>query len=142
MNSKLIGIGTAWLVLLAPTLAADIDPNRGCKTNPYLVGACYAIRGRIGAYNGTPSMRIWPVGSSRLLGVLSSENEILPDNIRGKVSFEHRVYADLVVCPFTKAQPGVMQLVCVETATNVSFGPSIKERREGSHNDGTGGRND
>jgi hypothetical protein len=28
------------------------------------------------------------------------------------------VYADFLVCPFTKSKPGVMQRVCIESAKN------------------------
>lgn len=64
-------------------------------------------------------MRIWPVGSSRLLGVVPAENEITPNNVKGLVSFNRDVFAVLKVCPFTQERPGEMQLVCVEAAENV-----------------------
>lgn len=33
--------------------------------------------------------------------------------------FDDVVYADYKVCPLTKEKPGVMQIVCVESATNM-----------------------
>jgi len=117
MSSKLFGL--VLLLAIAPVFAAEVNPSLGCKENPAVVSACYLLRGRISAYNGTPSLRIWPVGSSRLLGILPSEHEIVPNNIRGKVSFGQSVFADLEVCPFTQARSGAMQFVCVESATNV-----------------------
>jgi len=117
MNSTLIG--TVLFFAIAPALGAEINPSLGCKGNPAVVSACYSLRGRISTYNGTPSLRIWPVGSARLLGVLPTENEIMPNNIRGKVSFGQSVFANLEVCPFTQARSGAMQFVCVESATNV-----------------------
>lgn len=121
MNSKLIS--ALLLFIVSPALAADIDTALGCKNNPAVVSACYSLRGRIAAYNGTPSLRIWPVGSARLLGVQPSENEIMPKNIRGKVSFEQSVYANFEVCPFTQPRPKVMQLVCIESAANIEVQP-------------------
>ena len=117
MNPKLIGM--VLLLAIAPALAAGVSPSLGCKENPALVSSCYSLRGRISAYNGTPTLRIWPVGSTRLLGILPSEHEIVPNNIRGKVSFGQSVFANLEVCPFTQARSGAMQFVCVESATNV-----------------------
>lgn len=116
---KLTLAGIVQLFVLVPGLATDIDLVHGCKENPAVVAACYSIRGRIAAYNGTPSLRIWPVGSTRLLGVLPSEHEIVPDNVRGMVSFKQSVYANLEVCPFTPAHSRTMQFVCIESATNV-----------------------
>lgn len=121
MNPSLIG--SMLLFIVAPAVAVDINPADGCRKNPAVVAACYSIRGRIAAYNGTPSLRIWPVGSNRLLGILPVEHEIIPDNIRGKVSFESSVYANLEVCPFTFSQHGTMQFVCVESASNLWVGP-------------------
>jgi hypothetical protein len=64
-------------------------------------------------------MRIWWVGTTRILGVLPDEAEIVPEVVRKYVSTATNVYADSEVCPFTQRQPGVMQDVCVEAATNV-----------------------
>lgn len=121
MNSKLIA--TPLLLSVAPVRAAEINPSLGCKNNPAVVSACYSLRGRISAYNATPSLRIWPVGSRRLLGVLPTENEIVPSNVRGKVSFSQSVVANLEVCPFAQARPGTMQFVCIDSATNVVLKP-------------------
>ncbi len=70
--------------------------------------------------NGTPSLRIWRVGSKKILGVLPAENEIIPESLKDALNgFNKSVYADLEVCPFTKEQPGAMQMVCVESARNL-----------------------
>jgi hypothetical protein len=79
----------------------------------------------LSAYNGAPSARIWPVGSTRLLGV--SEQRFadpgvcnLPDAVARMLSFDRDVFADFVLCPFTPDEPGVMRLVCVDSATHVA----------------------
>ena len=70
--------------------------------------------------NGTPSLRIWRVGTDRILGVLPPEHEIIPKNLRSALKGFYRwVYADLQVCPFTKEKPGEMQMVCVESAEHL-----------------------
>lgn len=111
------------LGVCTPGIAGSIDPASGCKVNPAVVDACFSVRGRVSAYNGTPALRIWPVGTNRLLGIVPAENEIMPENIKGKVSFQKSVFATLEVCPFTPAHPRVMQLVCIESATNVEVRP-------------------
>ncbi len=76
-------------------------------------------------YNGTPTVRIWPVGTRRLL--LVSENRFrvegfanLPEDISRRLSWTSDLFADFEVCPFTPQEPGVAQLVCVEKAGNAS----------------------
>jgi len=104
-------------------IAGSIDAAAGCRGNPAVSGACFSVRGRVSAYNGTPSLRIWPVGTTRLLGIVPVENEIMPESIKNKVTFQQNVFATLEVCPFTPARPGVMQLVCVESATDIQVRP-------------------
>src|SRR5258708_28952 len=108
-------------MLLPASAQADgpIDPTKGCKSNPALVGACFALRGRVFPANGAYPMRIWPVGSKRYLGVLPPEDEIAPKSIKDEFSFNKNIYADLVVCPFSEQRAGEMQFVCIESARNL-----------------------
>jgi len=70
--------------------------------------------------NGTPSLRIWRVGTNRILGVLPPEDEIIPPNLKLALQgWDKWVYADLEVCPFTKEKRGEMQMVCVESAEHL-----------------------
>jgi hypothetical protein len=64
-------------------------------------------------------MRIWPVGTNRILGVIPSESEIVPEVIKQYVNWDTRLYGDFEVCPFTKEKPGEMQIVCVEAASKL-----------------------
>lgn len=92
----------------------------GCKSNPRLVGKCFVVRGRLSAYNGNPTFRIWREGTSRSLGVVPSEDpRSLPAELRSVASFEHDVLGVFTVCPFTTSKAGVMQFVCVEAARDV-----------------------
>jgi hypothetical protein len=68
-------------VLLALTLALGVAfarpayqtakeaKIRQCKGSYRLVGGCFVVRGRMAFYNGTHNVRIWPIGTHRLLGV-------------------------------------------------------------------------
>ena len=103
-----------------------------CAGRSDLVGPCFHVRGRAALFNGTPTVRIWRVGTTRLLGVSARgceapgcEAETIPAALRGVLDWEHPVFADFVVCPFTRERPGAMQFVCVESATRIRrAGPS------------------
>ena len=106
------------LALAAPRARAT------CREHPDLVGPCFRVRGRAAFYNGNPTVRIWKVGTRRLLGVSDSRCQLprcepLPEALRALLSWEHPVFADFEVCPFTRSRPGVMQFVCIAAASNL-----------------------
>jgi hypothetical protein len=79
-------------------------------------------------YGGAPSVRIWRVGTRRILGVSEQRFQLegycnLPTRIRERVAWDTDLFGDFVVCPFTPDEPGVMRLVCVESATNMIVRP-------------------
>jgi len=86
-----------------------------CGARKDKVGECYKVRGRLRGYAGYPRCRIWPVGSTRLLGV--ADPSALPSNVACGEGFE--VYADFLVCPLTEARPSGLQMVCVASAGNI-----------------------
>ena len=107
----------------------EIDMKLGCKNNPQLVDACFSVHGRLSAYNGNPSLRIWPIGTHRLLGVLKDEESLsIPENIRNLAGFDKDIYGDFLVCPLTRPEPGSMQFVCIEAASNVHAKSSLSSR--------------
>lgn len=94
--------------------------ERPCKKDPDIVDSCFMVHGRIQYGNGTPSLRIWRIGTNRMLGVFDPENEIIPDNLATQLTgFGVAVFGDFEVCPFTKSQPDAMQMVCVESARHL-----------------------
>ena len=102
----------------------SVSPSQSCKSDPDLVGACFTVRGRLSAWNGSPTWRISLPGSKHLLGVTStylpgSVGEILPNPV-GKVDWDVETYANFEVCPFSRPKPGTMQFVCIESATGVT----------------------
>jgi hypothetical protein len=95
-------------------------PYRPCREDPGIVDKCFTIHGRIQYGNGTPGLRIWRVGTDRMLGVFDPESEIIPDNLSEKLTgYEVAVFGDFEVCPFTKRRQGEMQMVCVESASHL-----------------------
>ena len=129
-----LGAGTlaAFLVICGLCQAAESVSKKSCKDHPQLSGPCFKLRGRLSIYNGTPSLRIWPVGTTRLLGVSEGrfahpDVDNIPAQVRARLgSFDDELFADFSVCPFENDKPGVMRLICVEAATNIL----LRQRRE------------
>lgn len=96
------------------------EPQVKCKGNPEVVGECKTIRGRLSLYNGNPGFRIWIVGTNRMLGVVPSECEIMPEDLLNifKTNVNAKVFADFEICPFTAEKEGHMQFVCIEAFSN------------------------
>ncbi len=108
------------LMLIAPVFASEQE----CKGNPKLVAACYLVHGRLSLGADTVTLRLWPVGTKRILGVTGgpilddSVDPIYPSTLKLPSEAED-IYGDFTVCPFTPERKGAMQLVCIESASHV-----------------------
>jgi hypothetical protein len=94
------------------------EASQACKTDPDVIGECFTLRGRLSAWNGSPTMRIWRVGTHRMLG---TKDDPLPVNLAKEMNWGIEAWGDFLVCPFTKEQPGVRQTVCIESADHLFF---------------------
>jgi len=94
---------------------SNAQTSATCKSRKDLAGECFKVRGRLRAYTLNPQCRIWPVGTTHLLGV--QDPGALPSNIACGEGFE--VYADFLVCPLTATRQSGMQMVCVASAANL-----------------------
>jgi hypothetical protein len=104
----------------------DQVKKKTCKEHPMLSGPCYKVRGRMSLSNGTPSVRIWPVRTKRILGISEGRFYVegysnVPEELVRQLTWENAMFADFIVCPFTDDKPGVMKLVCVESAENIEI---------------------
>jgi hypothetical protein len=98
----------------------EVTPQlQACKSDPDIVDACFTVHGRMSAWNGSPTLRIWRAGTNRILG--DHDDWPLPEALARQMDWEVEAWGDFEVCPFTKEKPGVMQMVCVESATNVTY---------------------
>jgi len=85
------------------------------------------IHGRLFVGNGTPSVRIVRIGTTRILGVLDRQSqpegdEVVPSSVDVLLNpdpFFIDVYGDYEVCPFDRTQFGRMQMVCIESASHL-----------------------
>jgi hypothetical protein len=116
---------TFFLVITLSFSTATAEPPVHCKDNPELVGACYVVHGRARFGNGTPALRIWPVGTKRMLRVTArpvaddADEPIVPKNLRFGPLGE--AFGDFEVCPFTPERKGEMQMVCIQSVKNLSI---------------------
>jgi hypothetical protein len=108
------------LLIAVPVFAAQ--PK--CKENPKIIGACYSVHGRVTLGADTVRLWLWPVGTNRMLGVTAgptpddADDPIYPQSLKFN-SGDEAIYGDFEVCPFTLERKGAMQLVCIETASNL-----------------------
>ena len=122
------------LLLLSPATifgqssSPTVKP-RPCRAQPKLIGKCFKVRGRLSLYNGAPTIRLWRAGTKRILGVSASYAQegfsSIPNEIEKQLDWETELWGDYLVCPFTRQQPGVMQMICIEEASRTS----VRKRR-------------
>ena len=123
-----IGVLVLLLLILTASVSARFDPQASsCRTRSDVIGKCFSVRGRLSVYNGTPSIRLWPIGTKRLLGIIDPNDvsnapgpTILPVEIKNKLDWDKDVFGDFLVCPLTRQQPGRMQTVCIESGKNLT----------------------
>lgn len=102
------------------TANADCKP---CRKHPGVIGPAFKIRGVLSFWNGSPSVRIWKVGTKRILGV--SEQRFYKEDYCNlpkwlpTIGIDEEITGDFVLYPFTKDKPGEMRLVCIDTIYNV-----------------------
>lgn len=90
-----------------------------CAAHEKIVGDCWELRGRIQLYDSPPIIRMWVVGSDRLLGLKPEQAPLMPDKVRKHLRSNVAIFADYRVCPFTAEKPGLMQMVCVDSAQHI-----------------------
>lgn len=104
--------------MLAPVLAALLF-GHSAAAFAAPTDDCRWVDGRLSAYNGTPTFRIWPKGTKRLLGVVdrsgaSEGASVLPAKAwKMKPSFNRDLWGSFRVCPQTPERAGWMTMVLV-----------------------------
>jgi len=128
----------AFWSLIASLAGQGVGPSQKPATTPTcharrdLVAPCLTVHGALRYYNGAPAVRIWKIGSARVLGVHGLDETglpespmvcPLPDGLRDTLEAGKEVIADFRVCPLTKERPGAMQLVCDDSASHIRAKP-------------------
>jgi hypothetical protein len=113
------------LVFSSTILGQDASKSslKPCRAQPSLIGKCFNVNGRLSLYNGAPTIRLWRVGTKRMLGVSASYSTAgyssIPAEIEDRLDWETEVWGDFLVCPFTRQKPKEMQMICIESVKNV-----------------------
>ena len=112
------------LALLPVSSSSWKFEDKSCREHPKLVGNCFTVHGRLSVYNGAPALRIWKVGTKRILGVSEQRFAIegyrnVPEEVRSKIDQDKALLGDYFVCPFTRSRKNEMQLVCIEKVSNL-----------------------
>jgi hypothetical protein len=112
-----LGVASLCVGALASALSSAA-PLR-CEAKSVVAGPCFTVHGRLRLYNGTPSIRIWPAGTTRLLGVTDAqfanfENPALPPPLDTSLDWNTAYIGDYTVCPLAPEKPGTMRTVCVQ----------------------------
>ena len=99
--------------------------EKTCREHPQINGKCFSVRGRLSVYNGAPAVRIWRIGTRRVLGISEQRFNLpgyrnLPESLAHELNGDNEILGDFLVCPFTRPKPREMQLVCIESAKNVT----------------------
>jgi len=103
----------------------DIKGNKiPCNKHPRIKGSCYWVHGRLSNYNGGITLRLWKIGTKRMLGIGDPEGNdncrFLPDEVyKSMTSFYTDIYGDFLFCPITAEEPGVMQFGCIQATKNL-----------------------
>lgn len=113
------------LTSCSAVLAQDApkSPGMPCRAQPSLVGKCFSVRGRLSLYNGAPTIRLWRVGTKRILGVSASYSNPgysnIPEEIEKLLNWENEVWGNFLVCPFTRQKAKQMQMICIQSGKNI-----------------------
>jgi len=122
-----IRIAASLLLILCgsvATISPPVSVEKSCREHPQLVGKCFNVHGRLSTYNGNPAVRLWRIGTKRVLGVSDQRFSLpgyrnIPEDLAKQLDGENEILGDFLVCPFTRPRPGEMQLMCIESAKNV-----------------------
>jgi len=122
-------LALAYSAVVAQALPQQSPAKRKvpCKT-PENATTCYWTRGRLSIYDGRPPLRLWKIGTTRILAIYSGPsikrgdekdmmNPELPGNVRTIFkSSQDRIFGEFEVCPISPDKPGEMQAACIESA--------------------------
>jgi len=117
--------------ILSSSLPAREAQDKSCRQHPKLIGKCFTVHGRLSVYNGAPALRIWKIGTKRMLGVSDQRFAVpgyrnVPETIQHQLNQDVDIFGDFLVCPFTKPKAGEMQLVCIEEGKKLNVQKRVR----------------
>jgi hypothetical protein len=81
----------------------------------------FTVHGRLMFYNGSPSFRIWIIGTTHLLGIDEGgiEKPKMPDSLMNMINLAKPIYGDFTVRSLSKFREGEMQYVEIISFSNL-----------------------
>jgi len=101
---------------LAQQPAQPAPQEPACQCSPKRVGPCFTVRGTISVYRRAPIVRISVAGTKRVLGLEGGIPEFLEEDLEVP---QNTVTGEFLVCPITHRKTGTIQLVCIESSSNM-----------------------
>src|SRR5438046_10440724 len=103
-------IATSLVLILYGSVAAMSPPvpaEKSCREPSQLVGKCFKVHGRLSTYNGNPAVRLWRIGTRRVLGVSDQRFSLpgyrnIPEDLVKQLDGENEILGDFLVCPITR----------------------------------------
>ena len=108
-----------------------------CKT-PAIAALCFTTHGRLRYGNGSPSLRLWQIGTHHEFGIYSNlaglqcdltgqcqddDSPHLPANLETAFNvpnpYDPVIYADFEVCPLERHIERHMQAACIQSAKHI-----------------------
>lgn len=98
--------------------------DKPCHQHPQLSGKCFNVHGKLSVYSGAPAIRIWKIGTKRILGVSDQRFAVagyrnIPQDLQQQINQDVSIIGNYLVCPFTSSKPAEMQLICIDKAKNL-----------------------
>ena len=130
--NRFVSILAALITSVAVPPAEAVNFQQQCLASPVILGQCFVVHGSLTVADGTPTFRIWKIGTNRILGVLdytgtkNEDSQILPLSVWSLLKadpFGTTVDGDYKVCPLTKSEPDQMQMVCMAGAEHLIVAP-------------------
>jgi hypothetical protein len=128
LMSLLINSTAVALIGTVLMLTDRLHAEPACANSPKRIGGCFTVHGRMTSCTSVPSVRIWMMGTHRVLGIEDANGDpagekLLPEKLLQPMltgtPCTKAAFGDFTVCPLTPQQPGVMQRACVVSAKKI-----------------------
>jgi hypothetical protein len=117
-------------VYTAPCFSRQ-QPSAGCAAISDAKAPCFTVHGLLQGSNGVPGIRMWRIGTRRVLGIVGGDgspaaDDLVPRRLYAQMQTEtpgwlRSVDAQFRVCPLATEKAGWMQPVCIVSASHVVF---------------------
>jgi hypothetical protein len=123
-STRRIAAALAAVAVLWP--CAILAQDATCRSSARRVGECFTVHGRLYFTPDSPEIRLWRIGTHRVLGVLAPDgsdqhvlSEALLERLWGGGDRPGRIYGEFEICPLSPDQPAHMQMACLASASRL-----------------------